>query len=99
MDGSVVLNRRVGNGDAARMAPASLAEQARRSAKWTLHVRAHGRTWNLAGESTGIDPRSVDRILLAQLARRLQLAPGALDDHAVDRADHLVMVRPWAIWG
>jgi hypothetical protein len=99
MDGSMVLDWRERDGGLPGWESRSSQGQAKRTTRWTLHVRALGQTWCIPGESSGIDPRSADRILLAELARRLQLAPSALDDHAVDRADDLVMVRPWAIWG
>jgi hypothetical protein len=66
---------------------------------WTLHVRAIGRTWRLAGESLGLDLGAPDKLLLAQVASALKLPPGCLDGNAVDRAPNIVMVRPWAIWG
>jgi hypothetical protein len=99
MDGSVMTDRLKGDGDLCRQALLPVPGAGKHPTRWTLHVRAVGRTWNIPGESSGIDPRCVDRILLAELARRLELAPGALDDHAVDRSEKLLMVRPWATWG
>lgn len=61
---------------------------------WTLHVRAIGRTWRLAGESLGLDPGAPDKLLLAKVASALQLPAGCLDGHAVDRAPNIVVVRP-----
>jgi len=69
------------------------------TAPWRLHVRAVGQTWRLAGESLDLDRAAPDAVLLAQVARALQLPPGSLVGYAVDRAPDVVVVRPWAIWG
>jgi hypothetical protein len=66
---------------------------------WTLHVRAKGRTWRLAGEETGLDPDAADSALLERLAQSLGLGQGALKGYAVDRAKEALVVRPWAVWG
>jgi hypothetical protein len=66
---------------------------------WTLHVRAAGRTWRLAGDSLGLESKLPDAQMLVLVARLLGLLPGSLDGYAVDRADDVVVVRPWAVWG
>jgi hypothetical protein len=78
---------------------AAPAVRTARMTPWTLHVRALGRTWRLAGESLDLDPDAPDKIVLAQVASALRLPAGGLDGHAVDRAPQTLMVRPWAIWG
>ena len=68
---------------------------ARRIAGLILHVRTRGQTYQLPLQH-GLGS---ERDIVRYAERELGLEPHALDDHAVDRSDDGVVIRPWAVWG
>ena len=70
-----------------------------RSSDYLIHVRTGGKTYELPTLARDLDRTASDREVVRHVARRLGLPPAGLDDHAVDRREQTLVVRPWAVWG
>lgn len=64
-----------------------------------VHVRTNGKTHRLEIDGAQNDPAARAEAMLRDVEHQLGLSRGALDDHAVDWRDDVVVIRPWAVWG
>lgn len=65
-----------------------------------IHVRLGGRSFDVPLANLGLGRGADDAGVKRALARYLEVAPGQLDDHVVDRhANGNLTVRPEAVFG
>ena len=62
-----------------------------------MHVRTNGRSYRL--DARPEVQRMTDDDVARYAETSLGMRRGALADHAVDRDENKVVIRPWAVWG
>ncbi|MCP3962739.1 MAG: hypothetical protein GY719_33285 [bacterium] len=62
-----------------------------------MHVRTNGRSYRL--DARPEVRRMTDDDVARYAEESLGMRRGTLADHAVDRDENNVVIRPWAVWG